>query len=119
MQETAVDEIRLKLQSFSAETPVVRSLVFAREQGVLPDWEAGAHVRVSLPGGGNRPYSLMALPELGKSRWGLGVLLEEKGSGGSRVMPSLKVGGGGGRSAPANPFRLRCKGGPANPFSGG
>ena len=78
MPETTVDEIRLKLQSFSAETPVVRSLVFVKEQGVLPDWEAGAHVRVSLPGGGNRPYSLMALPELGKSIGALGSFLRRR-----------------------------------------
>jgi len=119
MPETTVDEIRLKLQSFSAETPVVRSLVFVKEQGVLPDWEAGAHVRVSLPGGGNRPYSLMALPELGKSHWGLGVLLEEKGSGGSRFMHSLKVGDVVSVSAPVNHFRLHEKDAPAILFAGG
>lgn len=114
-----MDVIRLKLQSISAETPVVRSLIFVCEQGVLPDWEAGAHVRVSLPGGGSRPYSLMALPELGKERWGLGVLLEEKGGGGSRFMHSLKVGDVVSLSAPVNQFRLHEMDAPAILFAGG
>ncbi|MDU1695469.1 MAG: oxidoreductase, partial [Bradyrhizobium sp.] len=56
--------LTLKVLSIAAETPHVRSLVFGVEGGAVPDWQAGAHIRVALPNGGDRPYSLLALPEL-------------------------------------------------------
>jgi ferredoxin-NADP reductase len=44
--------VKLKVQSVTAETPTIRSLVFDVEGGAMPRWQAGAHVRVSLPSGG-------------------------------------------------------------------
>ena len=43
----------------------------------MPRWQAGAHIRVALPDGGDRPYSLMALPGLPDGALALGVLREE------------------------------------------
>ena len=37
--------LKLKVRSYVAETPFIRSLVFGVEDGVVPRWQAGAHVR--------------------------------------------------------------------------
>ena len=44
--------LKLMVQSLAAETAFVRSLLFGVEGGAAPHWQAGAHIRVSLPGGG-------------------------------------------------------------------
>ena len=75
--------LRLRVQSTTAETAVIRGLVLQPEGAALPSWEAGAHIRISVPGGGDRPYSLMALPDLPKGCWALGVLREQPSTGGS------------------------------------
>jgi vanillate O-demethylase ferredoxin subunit len=111
--------LKLKVQSFSAETPVVRSLVFGVEGAVAPQWHAGAHIRVSLPGGGDRPYSLMALPDLPEGSLALGVLREERSTGGSLFMHALKVGDVVNATAPANNFGLHEGNSPAILFAGG
>ena len=111
--------LKLKVQSFSAETPVVRSLVFGVEGGRAPQWQAGAHIRVSLPGGGDRPYSLMALPDLPEGSLALGVLREERSTGGSVFMHALKVGEVVNATAPANNFGLHADSSPAILFAGG
>ena len=66
--------LKLRVRSYAAETPFVRSLVLGVEDGPVPPWRAGAHIRVSLPNGGDRPYSLMALPGLAEDALALGVL---------------------------------------------
>ena len=58
----------------TAETPFIRSFVFGVEGGVLPRWQAGAHVGVTLSNGGDRPYSLMALPSLPDGALALRIL---------------------------------------------
>jgi len=84
--------LKLKVRSYAAETPFIRSLVFGVEDGVAPRWQAGAHIRVALPNGGDRPYSLMALPGLPEGMLALGVLREEASTGGSQFMHALKIG---------------------------
>jgi ferredoxin-NADP reductase len=111
--------LKLKVQSFAAETPFVRSLVFGVEGGAAPQWHAGAHVRVSLPGGGDRPYSLMALPGLQEGSLALGVLREEMSTGGSLFMHALKVGDVVSVTEPVNNFALHAGGSPAVLFAGG
>ncbi|MBS0247047.1 MAG: oxidoreductase [Proteobacteria bacterium] len=115
----AAETLRFKVQASSAETQAVRSIVLAPEGGSAPAWEAGAHVRVALPGGGSRPYSLMALPGLPEGHYALGVLREEASTGGSRFMHSLKAGDVVGLSPPANNFKLHDDGLPAVLFAGG
>jgi ferredoxin-NADP reductase len=111
--------LKLKLKSFAAQTPLIRSLVFGVEGGVVPKWQAGAHIRVSLPGGGDRPYSLMALPDLPAGALALGVLREEVSTGGSRFMHALKIGDVVRTTPPVNNFRLHEGASPAILFAGG
>jgi ferredoxin-NADP reductase len=111
--------LRLRVQSTTAETPVVRGLVLTPEGGALPSWEAGAHIRISLPGGGDRPYSLMALPDLPKGCWALGVLREQLSAGGSSFMHALKIGDIVRASVPINSFGLYTGNVPAVLFAGG
>ena len=111
--------LKLKVQSVEVETPVIRRLVFGVEGGAVPRWQAGAHIRVSLPNGGDRPYSLMALPDLPEGALALGVLREQQSTGGSQFMHALKVGDVVTATAPANNFRLHDGGSPAILFAGG
>ncbi len=111
--------LKLKVRSYAAETPFIRSLVFDVEDGVVPRWQAGAHIRVALPNGGDRPYSLMALPGLPEGALALGVLREQASSGGSQFMHALKVGDVVKASAPMNNFRLHEGAAPALLFAGG
>ena len=111
--------LKLKVRSYVAETPFVRSLVFGVEDGVVPRWQAGAHLRVALPDGGDRPYSLMALPGLAEDALALGVLREEASTGGSQFMHALKVGDVVKASLPVNNFRLHEGSAPALLFAGG
>lgn len=111
--------LRLKVQSVVAETPTIRSLVFGVEGGALPRWQAGAHIRVSLPSGGDRPYSLMALPGLAEGVLALGVLRERMSTGGSAFMHALEIGDVVTASAPVNNFRLHEEASPAILFAGG
>lgn len=111
--------LKFKVRSWTAETPWVRSLVFDVEGGVAPQWQAGAHVRVALPNGGDRPYSLMALPGLADGALALGVLREQASTGGSQFMHALKVGDVVRATAPINNFRLHDEASPALLFAGG
>ncbi|MBR0971230.1 MULTISPECIES: PDR/VanB family oxidoreductase [Bradyrhizobium] len=114
-----VHPLKLKVRSYAAETPFIRSLVFGVEDGVAPRWQAGAHIRVALPNGGDRPYSLMALPGLAEGTLALGVLREEASTGGSQFMHALKIGDVVKASAPANNFPLHEGAAPALLFAGG
>jgi len=111
--------LKFKVRSCTAETALVRSLVFDVVGGVAPQWQAGAHVRVALPNGGDRPYSLMALPGLPESTLALGVLREEASTGGSQFMHALKIGDVVKASAPVNNFHLHEGAAPALLFAGG
>jgi vanillate O-demethylase ferredoxin subunit len=111
--------LKLKVRSYAAETPFIRSLVFDVDGGVGPQWQAGAHVRVALPDGGDRPYSLMALPGLTEGALALGVLREEASTGGSQFMHALKIGDVVRASAPVNNFHLHENAAPALLFAGG
>ncbi|MDE5444172.1 2Fe-2S iron-sulfur cluster binding domain-containing protein [Bradyrhizobium sp. CSA207] len=111
--------LKLKVQSVTAETPTIRRLVVGVEGSAVPRWQAGAHVRVSLPSGGDRPYSLMALPGLPEGVLALGVLREQMSTGGSAFMHALKIGDVVTASAPVNTFRLHEDASPALLFAGG
>lgn len=111
--------LKLRVQSVVAETPVIRSVVFGVEGGAVPEWQAGAHIRVLLPGGGDRPYSLMALPDLPEGTVALGVLREQASTGGSQFMHALQVGDVIRASTPVNNFGLHEGAAPALLFAGG
>ncbi|MDH2349695.1 PDR/VanB family oxidoreductase [Bradyrhizobium sp. SSUT112] len=111
--------LKLKVRSYAAETPFIRSLVLGVEDGVVPRWQAGAHIRVALPNGGDRPYSLMTLPGLPEGALALGVLREEVSTGGSQFMHALKIGDVVKASMPVNNFPLHEGTAPALLFAGG
>jgi vanillate O-demethylase ferredoxin subunit len=62
--------------------------------GALRGWQPGAHIRVSLPEGGDRAYSLIAFDGTrdGGDIFRIAVQLEPEGQGGSRFMHSLTAG---------------------------
>ena len=86
----------------------IRSFVLTSATGnALPAFEAGAHLRIRLPGGGDRSYSLISFePEREPSFYRIAVLLEASGQGGSRYMHSLGTGEQIRATPPANHFRL-------------
>ncbi|WP_190814821.1 cytochrome P450 [Saccharopolyspora pogona] len=63
----------------------------ANEDAELPEWTAGAHIDVVLPGDVIRSYSLVNEPS-DRTRWRIAVLREENGRGGSAMLHTLKVG---------------------------
>lgn len=117
----AAGEITLKVVAAKAETEVVRSLVLEAADGAaLPAFEPGAHVRVALPGGGSRPYSLVDHPEWrGGRRYVLGVRLEEPSAGGSTYMHGLQPGDAVSIGAPVNQFPLEAGAAPVLLLAGG
>ena len=106
------EEILLTVTEVRTETPLVRSIRLARPHGEpLPSWQPGAHIRVRLPTGDDRSYSLINLDTdpLATTRphaYRLGVRLEDPSQGGSRFMHALKVGDQVATLPPANNFPL-------------
>lgn len=108
------ETLSLTVREVRAETPRVRRIVLA---GPCPEVEAGAHVRVALPDGTSRAYSLVDLPGRGGD-WVLGVLLEEASTGGSAYMHGLTAGETLRVTPPVNQFAL-APGGPVLLIAGG
>lgn len=69
--------------------PIARDIVrfeLAHPQGQdLPDWSAGAHIRLETPSGHTRSYSLCG-PVGARDHWAIAVKREAHGRGGSRSM---------------------------------
>lgn len=107
-----MDHLDLTVTEIHAETPLVRSIRLARPHGEpLPSWEAGAHVKVRLPSGDDRSYSLInASHDPGAttrpSSYLLGIRREQASAGGSKFMHALKPGDVVAVSTPANNFPL-------------
>lgn len=105
-----VEPVKLKLASARMLTDAVRELVFLRsDNGKLAGYTPGAHVKFQLPAG-ERSYSLIDFEPRphndSASKYRVAVLLETKGSGGSRHMHSLAPGDEVLVSPPANDFPL-------------
>lgn len=103
------------------ETPSIRSLVLeAIGDTPLPEWRPGAHIRVKLPGGADRPYSLVDHSEWRTGRhYVLGVRLEEASAGGSKFVHELREGDGVRTSPPINQFDLQGGAGEVLLLAGG
>lgn len=105
-------EMRLKVIGVDAPTAQIRALTLAAEDGAdLPGYSAGAHIRVNLPAGGDRPYSLVnfdpARDATASPRfYRLGVRLEAESRGGSSFMHSLTEGDTIAAAGPKNDFKL-------------
>lgn len=80
----------------------------AAEGANLPDFEAGAHIDVHLPGGLIRQYSLYA-PPCGHRRYRIGVLRDPQSRGGSvQLLDTVHEGDRLAISAPRNHFGLHA-----------
>lgn len=85
-----MEPIELVVAAVRDETPRVRSYLLRRaDGGLLPPFEAGAHVEVTVQGAAGellqRSYSLCGEPGA-QASWRLGVLREDAGRGGSRAV---------------------------------
>ena len=96
----------IELISIKEETPNIKRFVFQLPESKNFSWSAGAHIRVLLPTGESRAYSLLDLKELKKNQIAIGVLLEVNSSGGSKYMHSLSEGDKIEISPPTNNFEL-------------
>ncbi|TWG98285.1 vanillate O-demethylase ferredoxin subunit [Mesorhizobium sp. J18] len=101
-------DLSFKVCEIVEETPRIRRVVLEGAGDMpLPKWTPGSHIRVKLPAGGDRPYSLVDLPQWRTGQhYVLGVLLEENSAGGSQYIHGLKVGDQVTASQPINQFEL-------------
>ena len=120
-----MDQFDLRVTDIVAETALIRAIKLARPHGEpLPSWEAGAHVKVRLPDGNERSYSLIntSLDPAATTRphaYRLGVRLEQPSQGGSQFMHALKVGDIVQVKAPSNNFPLEPSSKPVVLLAGG
>lgn len=116
-----MSDLHFTVREIRAETPRVRAVVLeARGDGRLPSWTPGAHIRVRLPEGGDRPYSLVDLPQFRTGRhYVIAALLEENSAGGSRYIHALKEGDAVSATGPTNQFELAPGEGPVELVAGG
>src|SRR3954470_7508235 len=120
-----MDQFDLTVTGIHAETALIRAIKLARPHGEpLPTWDAGAHVKVRLPDGGERSYSLIntSLDPTATTRphtYRLGVRLEQPSQGGSQFMHTLKVGDILSVSTPRNNFPLEPSSKPVVLLAGG
>lgn len=118
-------DLELKVVAVTDEAPMVRSFELASAAGEeLPGYEPGSHIRVRLPNGDDRPYSLVNLdpsiePDKGNASYWLGVRLEENSQGGSSFMHAVKPGDLVSASLPKNDFALSDNAAPVVLLAGG
>ena len=107
-----MQELELKVVEVVDEAPMVRAFRLEPVTGKgLPGYSPGSHIRVRLPSGDDRPYSLVNLDpsretEGNVADYRLGVRLEENSQGGSSFMHALKPGDRISASPPKNEFPL-------------
>jgi len=120
-----MDQFDLRVTDIVAETTLIRGIKLARPHGEpLPSWEAGSHVKVRLPDGNERSYSLIntSLDPAATTRphsYRLGVRLEQPSQGGSQFMHALKAGDIVQVKAPSNNFPLEPSSKPVVLLAGG
>ncbi len=84
-------ELTLTVATKRALTDRIAELTLTPAAGPLPGWQPGAHVRMALPDGGNRAYSLVSFGPVpdAPDHYRIAVLLEENSTGGSAHMHGL------------------------------
>jgi len=118
-------KLDLTVTGVRQETPLIRAIRLAPARDTsLPSWEAGAHIKVHLPQGDERSYSLVnASTDLSANTnprfYLLGVRLEQPSQGGSVFMHGLKPGDVISASAPSNNFPLASADKPVILLAGG
>ena len=122
-----MDTIEVIVKDVVQETPLIRSfLLQATDESPLNGFDPGAHVRISLPDGGDRAYSLINLdPSSDASNrndpgeYRIAVRLEEESTGGSQFMHGLQAGATLKIAPPKNDFELAGEDGPVILLAGG
>lgn len=105
-EESEPVNLWVKISEVKEETTEIKSfdLVNASNE-MLPEFTAGAHIRVKLPSGKIRSYSLINSPHE-RSRYQIAVKKDQHGNGGSIEMHQLNVGDQLEISPPKNNFVL-------------
>ncbi len=107
-----MSDLKLKVVAVTDEAPMVRAIELTSLTAEnLPGYSPGSHIRVRLPNGDDRPYSLINLDpsvevDKGCTCYRLGVRLEETSQGGSAFMHGVKPGDLISVSLPKNDFTL-------------
>jgi len=110
--------VKVSARSELAEGTVGYELA-AADGSALPQFEAGSHIDIHLPGGLIRQYSLHDLPS-DPARYRIGVLREAQSRGGSAALvDKVKVGDELDISVPRNHFALDTKAGRSILLAGG
>jgi ferredoxin-NADP reductase len=101
-------DLALIVRKIASETPLIRAVVLEAANGAaLPAWGPGAHIRLKLPDGSDRPYSLVDLAEWRTGRhYVLGVRREDPSAGGSHYVHQLREGDRVMAFEPINRFEL-------------
>lgn len=105
-------DLALRVRAVETAAPLVRSIVLeAAQGGALPGYAPGAHLRIRLPEGDHRCYSLVSFDGdpaalAAPQTYRLGVRLDEAGGGGSRHMHGLTPGDLVAADAPRADFAL-------------
>ncbi len=104
-------DLRVKACEIRAETPLIKSFRLVPSSGSLPGFQPGAHIRIALPGGGDRAYSLINFDPQAEiseniAEYCIAVRLEEESTGGSAFMHGISEGTELSISTPRNDFAL-------------
>ncbi|MFK7755259.1 MAG: 2Fe-2S iron-sulfur cluster-binding protein [Sedimentitalea sp.] len=87
-----MSDITATVAAIAPLTERIRALTL-KGTGPLPAYAPGAHIRIALPDGDTRAYSLIDFaPTQSPQHYTIAVQLEENGQGGSRHMHALVVG---------------------------
>jgi len=123
--DPVASRLDLTVTAVRPATPDILAIRLGRPDGEpLPAWDAGAHVKVRLPDGDERSYSLInttadPAASLRPTSYLVAVQLEPSGKGGSRFMHGLRPGDGLAVSPPANNFSLEPSDAPVVLVAGG
>lgn len=118
-------DLTVSVSDVAVETPLIKTFqLVAAGGGSLPGFEPGAHIRVSLPDGGDRAYSLInfdpaADTSVDVMAYHIAVRLEENSTGGSAFMHKLTLGNTLAVSGPHNDFPLVVASEPVTLLAGG
>lgn len=87
-------ELTLTVAGKRALTDRIAEFTLTPAAGPMPGWDPGAHIRVALPDGGDRAYSLVSFAPVpaAPDHYRIAVLLEENSTGGSAHMHALAEG---------------------------
>lgn len=97
--------IDVMIRGIRIEAPDIRSFELVPIAGLLPAWEAGAHIQVEIRPGLQRAYSLCNHPE-DTDCYRIAVKRDPQSRGGSAAMHNLQVGQKLRISSPTNLFEL-------------